>query len=220
LSKGIEALISRITADGPSAKRPPHIELEPPLRLLIACLLTLTLAACDKQNPAAPQGSEAAKAPTPTVEFAPSQAAGSKAPAASFTDADGKPVSLASFHGRPMLVNLWATWCAPCVAEMPSIDRLAASEKGRLAVVAISQDGNGLEAVAPFFAKAKIATLKPYLDKDNALMMALKAETLPTTILYDANGQERWRHIGKVDWDDPTARAALADLLAGKQVAS
>jgi thiol-disulfide isomerase/thioredoxin len=194
--------------------------LEPPLRLLIACLLTLTLAACDKQKPAAPQGGEAGKAPTPTAEFAPTKGVGATAPVATFTGPDGKPVSLASFRGRPLLVNLWATWCAPCVEEMPSIDRLAATEKGRLAVVAVSQDGNGLTAVAPFFAKAGITTLKPYLDPQNALMVALKAETLPTTILYDANGHERWRHVGKVDWDDPSARAALADAVAGKPVAS
>jgi thiol-disulfide isomerase/thioredoxin len=194
--------------------------LEPPLRLLIACLLTLTLAACDKQKPAAPQGSEAAATPTPTAEFTTSQGNGANAPTAAFTDANGKPVTLAAFRGRPLLVNLWATWCAPCVEEMPSIDRLAAAEKGRLGVVAVSQDGNGLTAVAPFFAKAGIATLKPYLDTQNALMVALKAETLPTTILYDANGHERWRHVGKVDWDDASARAALADTLAGKPVAS
>jgi thiol-disulfide isomerase/thioredoxin len=194
--------------------------LEPPLRLLIACLLTLTLAACDKQKPAAPQGGEAPRTPTPTVEFTPSQGSATKAPTARFTDAAGKPVTLAAFRGRPLLVNLWATWCAPCIEEMPSIDRLAASEKARLAVVAVSQDSNGLTAVAPFFAKARIATLKPYLDTENALMVAMKAETLPTTILYDANGHERWRHVGKVDWDDPTARAALADVLAGKPVAS
>ncbi len=189
------------------------------MRLLIACLLTLTLAACDKQKPAAPQGSEVAKTPTPTAEFTPSQGPAAKVPAASFTDAAGKPVSLASFRGRPLLVNLWATWCAPCIAEMPSIDRLAASEKGRLAVIAVSQDGNGLAAVQPFFAKAGIATLKPYLDPQNALMMAMKAEILPTTILYDANGHERWRHVGQVDWDDPSSRAALADAVAGKPVA-
>jgi hypothetical protein len=103
---------------------------------------------------------------------------------------------------------------------MPSLDRLAASEKGRLAVVVISQDSNGLDAVAPFFAKAGIKNLKPYLDRENDLMAALKADTLPVTILYDANGHERWRHAGKVDWDDPSSRAALADTLAGKPVAS
>jgi thiol-disulfide isomerase/thioredoxin len=219
LSNGIEALISRITADGPSAKRPPHIELEPPLRLLIACLLTLTLAACDKQKPSGPQGGQPATPPAPTAELTPSHGAGTQ-PATAFTGPDGKPVTLAAFRGRPLLINLWATWCAPCVAEMPAIDRLAASEKGRLAVVAISQDNNGLGAVTPFFAKAGIATLKPYLDPENGLMLALKAETLPTTILFDANGRELWRHTGQVDWDTKAARTALADRLAGKPGAS
>ena len=190
------------------------------MRLSIACLLTLTLAACDKQKPALPQGSEVAGAPHQPTEAAPARGRPEKAPTASFKDAAGRAVSLGAFRGRPLLVNLWATWCAPCIQEMPSIDRLAASEKTRLAVVAVSQDGNGLAAVAPFFAKAKIIALQPYLDPDNALMMALKAETLPTTILYDANGSERWRHVGKVDWDDPAARAVLADTLAGAPVTS
>lgn len=189
------------------------------MRLLIACLLMLTLAACDKQKPASPQGGEPAQTPPPTAEFAPAPGGG-EAPAAAFTGPGGKPVTLAAFRGQPLLINLWATWCAPCVAEMPAIDRLAAGEKGRLQVVAISQDGNGKAAVLPFFAKAGITTLKPYTDPQNALMLALKAETLPTTILYDANGRERWRHVGKVDWDDPSARAALADTLASKAVAS
>jgi thiol-disulfide isomerase/thioredoxin len=193
--------------------------LEPPLRLLIACLLTLTLAACDKQKPAAPQGGGAGQAPTPTAEFTPSGSA-SQVPATSFTGPDGKPATLASFRGQPLLVNLWATWCAPCVAEMPAIDRLAASEKGRLKVVAVSQDGNGQAAVVPFFTKAGIITLKPYIDPQNTLMVALKADTLPTTILYDANGHELWRHVGKVDWDDAAARMALADALAGKPATS
>lgn len=190
------------------------------MRLLIACLLTLTLAACDKQKPAAPQGSGPGGPQSPTAEFASAHGPAGKAPTARFTDAAGKPVSLAAFRSRPVLVNLWATWCAPCVAEMPSLDRLAASEKGRLAVVAVSQDSNGLEAVAPFFARTGIKALQPYLDRENALMTAVRADTLPTTILYDANGEERWRHAGKVDWDDPSARAALADALAGKPAAS
>ena len=189
------------------------------MRLLIACLLMLTLAACDKQKPAAPQGGGPAQAPTPTAEFTPTEGA-SRMPAARFAGPDGKPVTLAAFRGQPLLVNLWATWCAPCVAEMPAIDRLAAGEKGRLKVIAVSQDGNGLAAVAPFFAKAGITTLKPYLDPQNALMTALRADTLPTTVLYDANGRELWRHVGKVDWDDEAARVALADALAGKPASS
>jgi len=99
-----------------------------------------------------------------------------------------------------LLVNLWATWCAPCVAEMPTLDALAQTQKGRLQVIVVSQDMTGRKDVDPFFAKYKFKMLQPYLDKDNALPLALKSQTLPVTIFYDSNGKERWRVSGGMDW--------------------
>lgn len=136
--------------------------------------------------------------------------AGQPAPKASFRGADGRDVTLADFAGRPLLVNIWATWCAPCKAEMPTLDALAALEEGRISVIAISQDLEGRAPVRAFFDKAAIINLEPYTDSDNAILAALGNNiALPTTILYDSAGQEVWRVMGGVEWDD----AEMAKLL-------
>lgn len=137
--------------------------------------------------------------------------AGTKVPTATFTGADGRDVSLADFAGRPVLVNLWATWCAPCKAEMPTLDALAALEAGKTSVIVVSQDLQGRAPVRAFFDSEKIANLEPYTDPDNALMAAYGNNVaLPTTILYDADGKEVWRVTGGVEWDDE----AMAKLIA------
>jgi thiol-disulfide isomerase/thioredoxin len=126
--------------------------------------------------------------------------AGSAAPATAFEDPDGEPATLADFRGKPVLLNLWATWCAPCVAEMPTLDRLAAREAGRLHVLTVSQDLDGREKVEAFFAKQGYRNLETWLDPQMALMTELKAGTLPTTVLYDSHGREVWRMVGMEDW--------------------
>ena len=136
--------------------------------------------------------------------------AGTVAPAVEFEDPDGEPVSLAVFAGKPLLVNLWATWCAPCVAEMPTLDVLAGRSAGRLQVLALSQDMDGRQKVEAFFARHGFKSIEPYLDPKADLMAGLKLDTLPTTILYDARGREVWRVTGIEDWRSPRA-AALID---------
>lgn len=191
-----------------------------PLIVLLPLMLVLT--ACDRQSadPGQAQPSNmtsAAPAPaaTPAARIDDSHA-GQKAPDAAFLDPAGRSVTLAAFRGQPVLVNLWATWCAPCVAEMPTLDRLAMREKGRLKVVVISQDMAGKRAVLPYFAKAGFTALEPYLDKENALMLALGGETLPLTILYDAEGREVRRVVGALDWEGPKGAAFLAGLAPSK----
>lgn len=133
--------------------------------------------------------------------------AGRPAPATAFEDPDGASTTLADFRGKPVLVNLWATWCAPCIAEMPTLDRLAERESDRLHVLTISQDSDGREKVDAFFAKQGYRHLETWLDPKMALMFELKADTLPTTILYDSEGREVWRVIGVEHWDG--GKAAL-----------
>lgn len=137
---------------------------------------------------------------------------GRPAPAAAFTGADGRDVSLSDYAGRPLLVNLWATWCAPCKAEMPTLDALAQLEEGRVSVIAVSQDLQGRKPVNAFFTAAQIGNLEPFTDRDNALLSAIGGNpALPVTILYDADGKEVWRVIGGLEWDDAEVSKLLAE---------
>jgi len=170
--------------------------LEFSVRSLMMLLPLLGLIACDRQSQGKgqdfPIGFEAGKIDQSHK--------GEDMPAMPFVGPDGGPATLTKFRGKPLLVNLWATWCAPCVAEMPTLDALAEKHKGQLQVIAVSQDMMGRKVVDPFFAKHKFKMLQPYLDKDNALPLALKSQTLPTTIFYDSKGKEQWRVSGGMDW--------------------
>ncbi len=187
----------------------------------IACLpgllMALALAGCDRQKGAEPQGeapvianAAASAQPYPTGRLDRSHA-GTPAPGVAFEDPQGRPVTLSVFRGRPLLVNLWATWCGPCVVEMPSLDRLAAREGERLQVVVVSQDMGGREKVGDFFAERNFTRLEPYLDGEMGLMVALRIDTLPTTILYDAEGREVWRMTGMAEWEGARAARLLLE---------
>ena len=142
---------------------------------------------------------------------------GAPAPADGFQTPDGEPVTLAAFRGKPLLVNLWATWCGPCVAEMPTLDALADRTGDRLQVLVISQDIQGAEVVGPYFEKAGLKRLEAYLDPENALGFAIASGMLPTTVLYDAEGKEIWRVIGAMDWDGPRANTLLSEALGSER---
>ena len=135
---------------------------------------------------------------------------GTAAPTATFRGPDDAPVTLASFRGQPLLVNLWATWCAPCVAEMPTLDALAAKSGGKMTVIAVAQDLQGAAVVDPWFQKAGLKALQPYLDPENGLLDAANS-ALPTSIFYDAEGRELWRVVGAIDWQGKEATTLLAE---------
>lgn len=196
-------------------------------RSAIVCLLAaLATAACDRQSPAPTQANVATPDEVTSDEVAPDDSPavtesgpksgeadrshkGEPAPALAFKAPDGKPTTLAAFRGKPVLLNLWATWCAPCVREMPSLDATAAALDGKVQVFAVSQDMDTAK-VAPFFADRKLARLTPYADPDLGLSLHYKAN-LPTTILYDAQGNEVWRVLGALDWTGEKARALIAE---------
>ena len=182
------------------------------MRSLMMMLPLLALAACDRQSKDKgqdfPIGVEAGKIDQSHK--------GEDMPAMPFVGPDDGPATLTKFRGKPLLVNLWATWCAPCVAEMPTLDALAQKQKGRLQVIVVSQDVTGRKDVDPFFAKYKFKMLQPYLDKDNALPLALKSQTLPVTIFYDSNGKERWRVSGGMDWTGQGASQLIESALNQK----
>lgn len=133
---------------------------------------------------------------------------------AAFEDPDGLPVNLREFKGKPLLVNIWATWCAPCIVEMPMLDALAKREHERLNVMVVSQDIQGAARVTPFFEKQDFEMLSAYIDPQNNLGFGFATGLMPTTVLYDAQGKEVWRVTGAMDWDGTRAATLLADTLA------
>ena len=143
---------------------------------------------------------------------------GDPAPDTIFKDPDGGDISLADFAGAPVLVNLWATWCAPCVRELPTLDKLAAGHAvdGQLGVIAISQDMAPQHSVKAFLDKLGIKHLGAYHDDSMALSGAMAVQVMPTTILYDAEGREVWRYVGDLDWSGGEAARLLAEAGASK----
>ena len=183
------------------------------MRFVLIGMAFLALAACHK-----PQQQEATQS-APATEAGPQKGVdrshkGSPAPQAEFSTPDGTPISLAKFRGVPVLVNLWATWCAPCVKELPTLDKLAASHRtdGALGVVAVSEDEGPQTSVDAFLKKLTVTDLGAYHDPKSTLSAALGPDTvLPTTILYDANGKEVWRFVGDLDWTSAEAAKLLAE---------
>ena len=130
-----------------------------------------------------------------------------------FTDPSGKRLRTLDLKGQPVLINLWATWCGPCVLEMPMLDALAGRYDGRIRVVTVSQDAAGADKVTAFFARKTFAHLKPWLDPDNNLAFHYNTGLLPTTVLYDAQGREVWRMAGSHDWASAQTDAMLSQAL-------
>ena len=192
------------------------------MRRAILVLGLVLLAGCDdggavrsEATMSQPGGQAAAPAAPLTVTGRIDRSrAGQAAPDLPFKDPDEEAVTLADFRGKPVLLNLWATWCAPCVAEMPTLDALADDQPG-IRVIALSQDLEGRRKVDAFFGRNKFTSLEPYLDAELRLMGALKVQSLPTTILYDARGREIWRMTGAEDWKGPRAAALIAEATKG-----
>ena len=130
-------------------------------------------------------------------------------PDLTLADPQGRKLTLASLRGRPVLLNLWATWCAPCVKELPTLDALSAS--GRIRVLAASQDTEGGVRIASFLKEKGASHLEPWLDPGNDLSFHYATGTLPTSVLYDAQGREVWRFVGENDWSSRGAAALVAE---------
>jgi len=182
-------------------------------RISTAILLSLALlAGCQKKQEA--PTNEAAAVPGEPVKGVDRSHKGTPTPDAAFLDPDGGEITLAEFKGTPVLVNLWATWCAPCVKELPPLTALARKhdKDGSLGVIAVSQDMAPQGSVEAFLAKLKVDDIGAYHDPKMALSGALNAQVMPTTILYDAQGREVWRYVGDLDWTGPEAAKLLGDI--------
>ena len=194
------------------------------ITVLAAC--ALSVGGCDRETPPKEQAEPVAAAATPIaaktgagLESANGlraelsyRFAGKPAPDDVFKGADGREVALTDFAGRPLLVNIWATYCIPCKIEMPTLNALAELEAGKTTVIAVAQDLQGRKVVLPFFERTAIKNLEPFVDPTNRLWHGVGGSpALPTTILYDSESREVWRVIGGVEWDDAEISALLAE---------
>lgn len=142
-----------------------------------------------------------AQAPAPLPDF-------------TFTDAEGVERRLGDFRGKAFVLNFWATWCAPCVAEMPALDRMqqAVAEDGIL-VLALSSDRGGAAQVRPFYERVGVAHLGLWLDPRGGAARAFGVRAVPTTVVVNRNLQEVSRLSGPAEWDAPPMIAALRGLV-------
>lgn len=182
-------------------------------RIIPASLLLLAgLGGCDRQSGQDAQPAASAEA-TPAPGAFDRSHKGSRLPDLTFTGTDGQKTRLASLAGKPLLVNLWATWCAPCVAELPTLDALAGAKGNGLQVLAISQDLGEASAtqVKTFWNRKGLAHIHPLLDPQGEASAQYQVTTLPTTIYYDAQGREVWRLTGGHDWSTAETARLLAE---------
>ena len=137
------------------------------------------------------------------------------APAVTFYDAEGKALSLNDFRGRYVLVNLWATWCGPCINELPSLVRLQAElPQDKITVLPLDLEKHDAQKVAEFLERTKIEGLPIYIDRDFSAMRGFAANELPLTILIDAEGKEIARAAGEQKWDHADSVAFLKAISA------
>lgn len=173
---------------------------------LLLLPLTIAAAACGSQ-PASDEPAEATAAPVKGVDRG---QAGKPMPDAELLNADDEPATLAEASGKPLLVNLWASWCAPCVKELPTLDALS-RRKGAPRVIIVAQETAGRPSVEAFLEKHGIRDLESWRDPKMALSGALGVQVMPTTVYYDSGGREVWRYIGDLDWTGGEAAKLLAE---------
>jgi len=134
-----------------------------------------------------------------------------------FYDEANNPVKLEKWRGKVVVLNIWATWCSPCVKEMPTLDRLQKRLGGNFfQVIVLSVDEAGTPAVKKFFEKIKIKNLDIHMDPNFKAAGALNAFGLPTTILVGVKGREIGRLVGDAEWDTPEMIDFFREIIAGQ----
>ena len=130
-------------------------------------------------------------------------------------DKDGKPLSLDVFRGMPILINFWATWCPPCVAELPALDRASNKLAGEVKILLISVDRGGRKKALPFLEDRGISRPNLAFDANGSLSREMGVKGLPTSFLITANQRHCWVYQGPREWDDVAVIAELRWLLEG-----
>ena len=129
-------------------------------------------------------------------------------------DAAGRHVDLAGFRGRPLLVNLWATWCAPCLVELPALDRFACvAERDGSVVAAVALDREGWPAVRPLWKRLHLGSVRLLLDPARAFERVVAVAGLPMSLAVDASGALCAYRRGALDWDSPVERDVVRGFL-------
>lgn len=184
-------------------------------RLAVPALCLLLSAVIVSISPPLARG-EAQACRAPEGAFVQFEAADPPRPATNqaFVDGEGRSRILAEFRGEGVVLNLWATWCAPCVREMPQLDRL----KERLAgdgirVLALSEDRDGAPLVKKFYDVNGIKSLEVLIDVGGNVLRDLRIRGLPTTVLIDADGREVGRALGAAEWESDAVVAFLRRCL-------
>ena len=120
-----------------------------------------------------------------------------------FEDFSGNEVSLKDYYGKLLIINFWATWCAPCKEEMPSLDLLQSNEKlNNLKIIPINVGKDKIQQASIFFEDLEIKNLDLYFDSPKALAVKFKLRGIPTTIIFNKKGEELARIIGSIDFED------------------
>lgn len=178
----------------------------------------LVIAGCDSKGAkdTQPQPSQAG---TPSAPATPAKSAdkldrshkGEAMPTVSLVDNTGESLDLSSFKGKPLLINLWATWCAPCIAEMPTLNKLVAREQELgVTILPISQDMGQTDKVVEILRRRELEQIQPWVDEQGDLGFQYGGN-LPVTVLFDAQGKEVWRYTGGNDWTSPEALKLIAE---------
>ena len=176
--------------------------------LILAC--ALLAGGCDRQSgaPSQPEAEAGARVPASKLDRS---HAGKSLPDVTVRDPDEEELALYSLKGQPVLINLWATWCAPCVKELPTLNAIANRADVGVQVVTVSQDMGDATAVQQFLDRRGLAQLPAWIDAEGTLPTHYGAQALPMSVLYDASGREVWRYIGDRDWADEESLKLLGE---------
>ncbi|MYL98871.1 redoxin family protein [Novosphingobium sp. FGD1] len=193
------------------------------LKSLVLCSLAgasaLVVAGCDSKGgkDAQPQASQGAQqagpadGPAAASDKLDRSHKGEAMPTVSLVDNTGESLDLSSFKGKPLLINLWATWCAPCIAEMPTLAKLIAREPELgVTVLPISQDIGQTDKVVEILRRRELEQIQPWVDEQGDLGFQYGGN-LPVTVLFDSQGKEVWRYTGGNDWTSPEALKLIAE---------